>query len=50
MTDKPTTTALPSRLLTNPKFRYVPAVKTDIRRTWRKARLLMHLQRRGAPA
>jgi len=34
----------PSRPLTDPKFRYVNAAATDIRKTWRKARLLMRIQ------
>ena len=38
----------PTRHITNPKFRYVEAAKTDVRRTWRKFRLLMRLQ--GAAA
>lgn len=41
--------AEPSRRLTGKKpHRYVPAVKTDVRRTWRKARLLAYLQRQIA--
>lgn len=43
------TRAEPSRRLTGPKpHRYVPAVATDVRRTWRKARLLAYLQRKKA--
>lgn len=40
--------ATPSRHITNPKFRYVSAAHTDVRRTWRKFRLLMRLQRAAA--
>lgn len=39
---------MPSRPLTDPRFRYIDASRTDVRRTWRKARLLMRLQ--GAAA
>lgn len=35
--------ALPTRLCTDPKFKYRNASQTDVRRTWRKARLLMRL-------
>jgi hypothetical protein len=36
----------PTRRLTGPKpHRYVPASHTDIRRTFRKARLFAYLQR-----
>jgi len=35
--------ALPTRLCTDPKFMYRNASQTDVRRTWRKARLLMRL-------
>jgi hypothetical protein len=34
------TKTLPTRPLSDPKFRYVPAALTNIRRTFRKARLL----------
>ena len=37
-------TAVPSRHITDRKFRYVNSAKTDVRRTWRKFRLLMRLQ------
>ena len=40
--------ATPSRHVTSPKFRYVSAAHTDVRRTWRKFRLLMRLQRAAA--
>lgn len=33
--------AIPLRLCTDPKFKYRNASQTDVRRTWRKARLLM---------
>lgn len=39
---------LPSRLCTDPKFKWSCAAATDVRRTWRKFRLLARLQ--GAPA
>ncbi len=39
---------MPSRLITDRRFRYVDHSKTDVRRTFRKARLLMRLQ--GAAA
>ncbi len=39
---------LPSRPITDRRFRYIDAAKTDVRRTWRKARLLMRIQ--GAAA
>jgi hypothetical protein len=35
--------AIPTRLCTDPKFKYRNASQTDVRRTWRKARLLMLL-------
>lgn len=40
-------TTYPTRRLigANPLPRYVPACATDIRRTWRKARLLAYLRR-----
>lgn len=40
--------AFPSRHVTSPKFRYVSAAHTDVRRTWRKFRLLMRLQKAAA--
>jgi hypothetical protein len=33
------------RSILNPKFKYVPSYKTDIRRTFRKARLLARIQK-----
>lgn len=39
-------TAIPSRHITDRKFRYVNSARTDVRRTFRKFRLLMRL--RGA--
>jgi hypothetical protein len=44
-TDTPKIT-MPTRLSTDPKFKYINAASTDVRRTWRKARLLMRIQRR----
>ena len=38
----------PTRHITDPKFRYISAAHTDVRRTWRKFRLLMRLQRAAA--
>ena len=38
---------MPSRHILDPKFKYVPAHKTDIRRTFRKARLLQRLAGRA---
>jgi hypothetical protein len=35
--------AFPTRLCTDTKFKYRNAAQTDVRRTWRKARLLMLL-------
>jgi hypothetical protein len=35
--------AIPLRPCTDPKFKYRNASQTDVRRTWRKARLLMLL-------
>jgi len=37
--------AMPTRLCTDPKFKYRNASQTDVRRTWRKARLIMFMQR-----
>jgi len=34
---------VPLRLCTDPKFKYRNSSQTDVRRTWRKARLLMLL-------
>ena len=43
--------ALPTRHLCGDKpLRYVRAVDTDVRRTFRRARLLMHLLRRRSGA
>ena len=36
---------LPSRRITDPKFRYRDQHHTDVRLTWRKARLWNHIQR-----
>ena len=35
---------MPSRLCTDPKFKYVPVANTDVRRTFRKFRLLVRIQ------
>ena len=35
---------LPTRLSTHPRFKWRDAAATDVRRTWRKARLLQRLQ------
>jgi hypothetical protein len=40
---------LPTRALTDRRFVYVNAACTDIRRTWRKFRLLTRLQQKAAP-
>lgn len=39
---------MPSRLVTDPKFKWRDSAKTDVTRTWRKFRLLARLQ--GAAA
>ncbi len=36
------TLIVPSRHVTHRKFKYVTALLIDVRRTWRKARLLQH--------
>jgi len=35
---------MPWRHVSDPKFKYRDSAATDVRRTWRKARLLMRLQ------
>jgi hypothetical protein len=40
--------AIPSRLCTDPKFKYFNSSQTDVRRTWRKARLLILLSNGAA--
>lgn len=35
---------MPSRLITDRRFKWRESAKTDVRRTWRKARLLARLQ------
>lgn len=35
---------MPTRHVTDPKFRYIDSARTDVRRTWRKFRLLMRLR------
>jgi tRNA/tmRNA/rRNA uracil-C5-methylase (TrmA/RlmC/RlmD family) len=37
--------AMPTRLCTDPKFKYRNSSQTDVRRTWRKAKLIMFMQR-----
>jgi hypothetical protein len=40
----------PTRGLDNPKFKYVQAVKTDLSKTFAKARRLINLQRAAEAA
>jgi hypothetical protein len=40
----------PTRGLDNPKFKYVPACKTDLSKTFAKARRLINLQRAAEAA
>ncbi len=40
--------AIPTRHITDPKFKWRDSAKTDVTRTWRKFRLLQRLQ--GAQA
>lgn len=35
---------MPTRSVTDPKFRYVPSTKTDVTRTWRKFARLLRIQ------
>jgi hypothetical protein len=35
---------MPTRNVTDPKFRYTPAAKTNVARTWRKFALLLRIQ------
>lgn len=35
---------MPTRSVTDPKFRYTPSTKTDVTRTWRKFALLLRIQ------
>lgn len=35
---------MPTRNVTNPKFRYTPAKETNVARTWRKFALLLRIQ------
>ena len=42
------TLTMPSRHIKDPKFKYVPAAATDVRRTWRKARLMLRLAKGAA--
>ena len=39
---------VPTRRITNPKFKWRDSAKTDVTRTWRKFRLLQRIQ--GAAA
>lgn len=41
-------TTYPLRSINDPKFVYRCAAATDVRRTWRKFRLLMRLQKAAA--
>lgn len=41
---------MPTRSVTNPKFRYTPAKHTDVARTWRKFALLLRIQSAAKPA
>lgn len=43
-TSRQQTIVYPSRLCTDPKFKWRCAAATDVRRTWRKFRLLARLQ------
>ena len=47
-TSRPQTIVYPTRLCTDPKFKWRDSAKTDVTRTWRKFRLLQRLQ--GAAA
>ena len=38
---KPLKSSAPPSSLLNPAFRYVPAARTDVRKTWAKARKAM---------
>lgn len=40
--------AIPLRGCNDPKFKWVGAASTDVRRTWRKARLLIRLTKGAA--
>jgi hypothetical protein len=37
------TIVMPLRNISSPKFKWLDASKTDVRRTWRKARLMLRL-------
>ena len=39
------TIVMPLRHYTSPKFKWTDSAQTDVRRTWRKARLLMRLNK-----
>jgi hypothetical protein len=40
--------AIPLRDHNHPKFKWIPAAATDVRRTWRKARLLIRITKGAA--
>ena len=40
--------AIPLRGCTDPKFKYFSAANTDVRKTWRKARLLIRITKGAA--
>lgn len=39
------TLVMPLRHITSPKFKWMDASKTDVKRTWRKARLMLRLNK-----
>lgn len=39
------TIVMPLRNISSPKFKWLDASKTDVRRTWRKARLMLRLNK-----
>ena len=40
--------AIPLRGCNDPKFKWIPSTSTDVRRTWRKARLLIRITKGAA--
>lgn len=40
----PTRVTMPTVRITDPRFKWIPAVQTNVRRTFRKFRLLQSLQ------